>query len=263
MKDVQKMKDNRNLQIDRVGIKDFRFPIKIMGKVKEQSTIAKINMYVTLPHYFKGTHMSRFVEVLSKYQNKKIDLKILDNVIEEINKKLKSRFAEITLGFPYFVEKISPISKKKSLLCYECKFICSGNKKKERVLEVNVPVTTLCPCSKEISRNNAHNQRGFVRVRISSSEPLFIEDIIRIVEDEASCEIFSLLKREDEKYVTERAYNNPKFVEDMTRAVVKRLKEDKRINWFSVGTENEESIHNHNVFAYIEGGKKTKCMFLD
>ena len=262
MKDIQNSFDERNLPIDKVGVKHLIYPMKIICKKGNyQTSICEFDMFVTLPHHFRGTHMSRFIEVVEKYRKKILNIDIIEKMTKDIMNKLEAESAEIKIVFPFFMEKISPVSKKKSLLNYQCKFACAIKKKvKERILEVRVPITTLCPCSKKISKYGAHNQRSYVMIRINSSKKIFIEDIIRLVEKQAPSEIFTLLKRSDEKYVTEKAYENPKFVEDVARDIVSQIKKNKNILWYGVGVLNEESIHTHDVFAYIEGGKTPKCI---
>jgi len=254
MKDIQNSIDKRKLPIDKTGIRRLIYPMKIACKEgKYQTSVCEFDMFVALPHNFKGTHMSRFVETVEKYRTKIIHLSTIEKMTRDIMKRLEAKSAEVKVIFPFFIEKTSPISKKKSLLNYQCKFDCIIKKNiKRNTLEVRIPVTTLCPCSKEISEGGAHNQRSHVRVKIISSRTIWIEDIIRLVEKQAPCEIFTLLKRSDEKYVTEKAYKNPKFVEDVVRDVVFQLKKDKNIVWYGVGVLNEESIHNHDIFGYIE-----------
>ncbi|MEO6693840.1 MAG: GTP cyclohydrolase FolE2, partial [Ignavibacteria bacterium] len=217
-----------------------------------QHTIATIEMTVDLPKEFKGTHMSRFIEIL-QCKNREIHIDSIDTILIEMQKKLNASASHIEVKFPYFKEKNAPVTGKASLMDYGVKFHAVRNKdKKDFILTVNVPVTTLCPCSKNISKYGAHNQRGEVTVSVRFHDTVWIEDLISAVEESASCELYSLLKREDEKFVTERAYENPVFVEDLVRNVVIRLKENKSITWYSVEAENFESIHNHNAYAHIE-----------
>ena len=256
MIDIQNQPDFRNIPIDKVGIKGLRYPVKVLDKSTGlQSTIAQINMYVDLPHHCKGTHMSRFVEILNLVRTK-VSLESLTNILEDMKIILGAKSSHIEISFPYFIEKKSPATGSKGLMDYKCSITGSSNGKKntDLVLTVAVPVTSVCPCSKEISEYGAHNQRGEVSVSARFKKFIWIEDIVGLVEASASCDIFSVLKREDEKYVTERAYDNPKFVEDITRDVAKALMADKNITWFSVSAENFESIHNHSAYAYIERG---------
>ena len=254
MIDIQNQPDFRNIPIDKVGIKGLRYPVKVLDKTKgHQYTVAKINMYVDLPHQCKGTHMSRFVEILH-LSRPQISLESLSLILEDMKEILGAQSSHIEISFPYFIEKLSPVSGSKGLMDYDCTITGSSKSKKSTdiVLTVAVPVSSVCPCSKEISKYGAHNQRGEVLVSSRFKKFIWIEDIVQLVEACASCDIYSVLKREDEKYVTEKAYDNPKFVEDITRDVAKELIADKNIIWFSVSAENFESIHNHGAYAYIE-----------
>ncbi len=260
--DVQNLEDTRRIDIDKVGIKGIRHPIRVKDRSGgEQHTIATFNMYVYLPHNFKGTHMSRFVEILNNHDTE-ITVESFQEMLPEMTRKLDSASGNIDMTFPYFVNKAAPVSGVKSLLDYEVTFIgeiVKGNP--VMTLKVVVPVTSLCPCSKKISDYGAHNQRSHVTVRARIAPGphfLWIEDIIDLVEAEASCQLYGLLKRPDEKYVTERAYDNPKFVEDMVRDVANRLNLDKRIEYYVVESENFESIHNHSAYAMIERDKTKK-----
>ncbi len=250
--DVQSREDTRNISIDKVGVKNVRYPISLLDRAKKrQYTIANINMYVLLPSKFKGTHMSRFIEILNENRDC-IDIKNIDSIINQMRKKLNAKKAYIELSFPYFIEKKAPVSKIESLMSYDCTVKALGDEShKITTLEVAVPVTSLCPCSKEISEYGAHNQRGRATVSVEFSNMIWIEEIVKIVEGSASCEIYSLLKRPDEKYVTEKAYNNPVFVEDIARNIAVKLQKDERIKHFSIEVENFESIHNHNAYAFI------------
>lgn len=250
--DTQNQSDKREIPIDKVGIKDLKYPITVKDKDNGiQHTIATVAMTVDLPKEFKGTHMSRFVEVL---MNKKdIHIDSIFEILKEMQNKLHANSAHIELDFPYFKEKLAPVSKIPSLIDYRIKFHAVMNKdRKDVIMTVVVPVKTLCPCSKNISKYGAHNQRGEVTVAVRFNDMVWFEDIISIVEQSASCELFTLLKRDDEKYVTEKAYENPVFVEDVVRNVVMRLKQNEKILWYHVEAENFESIHNHNAYAMIE-----------
>lgn len=251
--DIQNQKDIRQIPIDKVGVKNLKYPIAVKDRDNEvQHTIATIAMTVDLPKEFKGTHMSRFVEIL-QCKDREIHVDSIDHILVEMQKRLHANASHIEIEFPYFMEKKAPVSGKPSLIDYIAKFHAVRNKnKKDFILTVKVPVTTLCPCSKNIAEYGAHNQRGEVTVSVRFKDNVWIEDIIDMVEDSASCELFSLLKREDEKYVTEKAYENPVFVEDLVRNIVVRLNQNKKITWFSVEAENFESIHNHNAYAHIE-----------
>ena len=254
MTDVQNLTDIRNIAINKVGIKNIKYPISLLDKEnKVQHTVADINMYVSLPKEFKGTHMSRFVEVINKYK-REIELGNLKEILLYMKDKLDAEDAHLEMTFPYFMEKIAPVSQASGLMDYTCMVQgnINSNDELDVVLGVRVPVTTLCPCSKEISRHGAHNQRSEVTVRVRMHDFIWLEELIALVESSGSCEIYSLLKREDEKYVTERAYENPVFVEDVVREITKKLSHDIRVLWFTVESENFESIHNHNAYAFVE-----------
>jgi GTP cyclohydrolase IB len=255
--DTQNQPDKRKLPINKVGVKNLKYPIALKDKEKEvQHTIATIAMTVDLPMHFKGTHMSRFVEILQNKQ-REIHIDSVYSILEEMQKKLHATIAHIEMEFPYFREKEAPVSKKSSLIDYRVKFHALMDKhKRDFIMTVIVPVTTLCPCSKNLSEYGAHNQRGEVTVAVRFTDMVWIEDIIAIVEKSASSELYSILKREDEKFVTEKAYENPVFVEDLARNIVIRLKKMKNIIWYSVEAENFESIHNHNAYAMIESKKE-------
>ncbi len=257
MADVQSSKDTRKIAINKVGIKDILHPVRVRDRSDgEQHTIANFNMYVNLPHNFKGTHMSRFVEILNS-REKEISVESFEEMLLEMADRLEAESAHIEMSFPYFVNKAAPVSKVKSLLDYHVTLIgeaCKGEI--STWIKVLVPVTSLCPCSKQISERGAHNQRSHVTVNVRTCGFVWIEEIIDLVEAEASCELYGLLKRPDEKYITERAYDNPKFVEDMVRDVAARLNEDDRICAYVVESENFESIHNHSAYAMIERDKE-------
>jgi GTP cyclohydrolase IB len=255
--DVQSTLDTRRIAIDRVGIKAIRHPVKVADKDGGvQHTVAVFNMYVNLPHNFKGTHMSRFVEILNSHE-REISVESFEDILRAMVTRLESESGHIEMTFPYFVNKSAPISGVQSLLDYEVTFV--GEIKKNRyefTMKVIVPVTSLCPCSKKISDYGAHNQRSHVTVSVRTNSFVWIEDVIRIAEDRASCELYGLLKRPDEKYVTEKAYDNPKFVEDIVRDVAEVLNRDDRIDAYVVESENFESIHNHSAYALIERDKR-------
>ncbi len=256
IEDVQSFADTRQLAIDKVGIKSIRHPIKVADKSEGvQHTVAVFNMYVHLPHNFKGTHMSRFVEILNGYE-REISVENFETMLREMVVRLEAESGHVEMTFPYFINKKAPISGVQSLLDYEVTFIgeiLDGQYR--QTMKVIVPVTSLCPCSKKISDYGAHNQRSHVTVTARTNEMVWIEDIVRMVEDQASCELFGLLKRPDEKYVTERAYDNPKFVEDMVRDVAAVFNADKRVDAYIIESENFESIHNHSAYALIEKDK--------
>lgn len=260
MKDVQMSRNSRGGDIQKVGVKDIEYPIVVLDKANgTQHTVGKFNMYVDLPYRFKGTHMSRFIEILNEYHHE-ISIKKFPEITEKMCQRLKARSAHLEVSFPYFIEKRAPVSQQCSLMNYLCHFCGnlsshSGSKKNDFYIGVQVPVNSLCPCSKEISSKGAHNQRSMVTVNFRFRRMVWIEDIIALVEASSSAEVFSLLKRSDEKYLTEQAYDNPMFVEDVVREVAKKLNSDPNITWFSVESENFESIHNHNAYAYIEKGQ--------
>ncbi len=258
MPDMQQSPDTRNIAIDKVGVKDIRYPIVVQDKRKEkQHTVARVNMYVDLPEQFKGTHMSRFIEVLNLYHGE-ISVDNMETILAEMKQRLEATRAHLELDFPYFIEKSAPVSGARSLLEYQCRMVGTLEDRFDFMLEASIPVTSLCPCSKEISERGAHNQRSIVTVQIRYSEHIWLEDLISWVEGCASCQVYSLLKREDEKAVTEQAYDNPMFVEDMVRAVTEKLRAVKEIDWFKVQCENFESIHNHSAYAMVEEKKIRK-----
>ena len=252
MPDTQKSRDTRNIPINKVGVKDIRYPIVVMDKSKvQQHTVARINMYVDLPHHFKGTHMSRFIEILNQYRGE-ITIRNLGQILEDMKDRLEATSAHIELEFPYFVEKEAPVSKAAGLMEYQCRLLGSLGKKKDFVLGVTVPVTSLCPCSREVSSRGAHNQRSAVRVDLRMNKFIWIEDLIAWIETCGSAPVYSLLKREDEKAVTEQAFDNPRFVEDIVRGVTEKLRQMPEISWFRVECENFESIHKHSAYAMVE-----------
>ncbi|MDR2637245.1 MAG: GTP cyclohydrolase FolE2 [Zoogloeaceae bacterium] len=256
--DVQSSADTRRLAINKVGIKSIRHPIRVSDRDRGvQHTIATFNMYVGLPHNFKGTHMSRFVEILNGHE-REISVENFPAMLKETVARLEAETGHIEMNFPYFINKSAPISGVRSLMDYDVTFlgdICAGGRITTR-LKVVIPATSLCPCSKEISERGAHNQRSHVTVTVLVNKFIWIEELVQLVESEASCELYGLLKRPDEKYVTERAYDNPKFVEDMVRDVAARLNADARVIAYTVESENFESIHNHSAYALIESEEK-------
>jgi GTP cyclohydrolase I len=254
--DVQGSPDTRRLAIDRVGIKSIRHPVRIRERAGGvQGTVAQFNMYVGLPHQFKGTHMSRFVEILNAHE-REISPDTFRVMLREMVKKLEAASGHIEMTFPYFVLKKAPISGVQSLMDYEVTFVGEiADGKETFTLKVLVPVTSLCPCSKKISARGAHNQRSHVTVAARIRTFVWIEEVIDLVEREASSELYGLLKRPDEKFVTEQAFDNPKFVEDMVRDIAAGLNADSRIVSYVVESENFESIHNHSAYALITGGK--------
>ncbi len=254
--DKQSEPDHRQLPIDKVGVRGLRFPIQIRDKnsASLQSTVATVGMFVDLPMEFKGTHMSRFVEVLNAHGSV-IHVENIPDILKTMQERLHSQNAHLEMEFPFFLTKKAPVSKKEGVMDYTVRFDAAMiGADLDFVLTVQCNVTTLCPCSKAISRYGAHNQRGEVTVAIRSEEVIWIEDLIALIESSGSSEMFSLLKREDEKAVTERAYENPVFVEDLVRNVVIQLQGRPEISWYRVEAENQESIHNHNAYACIEKG---------
>ncbi len=255
--DVQNSADTRQIAINKVGIKDIRHPVRVRDRsVGEQHTIANFNMYVNLPHNFKGTHMSRFIEILNAHE-REISVDSFKDMLSEMARRLEAEAGHIEMNFPYFVNKKAPVSGVESLLDYDVTLIGEIRKNKPIMyIKVVVPVTSLCPCSKEISDRGAHNQRSHVTVNVRTRGFVWIEEIIDLVENQASCQLYGLLKRPDEKYVTEYAYDNPKFVEDMVRDVAVQLNKDERFSAYVVESENFESIHNHSAYALIEKDKE-------
>jgi GTP cyclohydrolase I len=258
VEDVQARADTRRLPINRVGIKEISHPVLVKDRsAGEQHTIASFNMYVGLPHNFKGTHMSRFVEIL--HTEREISVESFRAMLEKMTDRLEADTGHIEMTFPFFVMKKAPVSGVESLMDYRASLI--GERRKgatEMWVRVVVPVTSLCPCSKKISSYGAHNQRSHVTITAKLDSHMWIEELIEVAESEASCELYGILKRPDEKYVTERAYENPKFVEDMVRDVATRLNADQRITAYVVEAENFESIHNHSAYALIERDKENE-----
>lgn len=254
LRDIQNLKDNRNVDIQKVGIKNLKLPLIIQRKNSSNLVVsADARVCVSLPRHYKGTHMSRFIEVLTEWQHKNLLGVDIKGCLEKIINNLDAESGELEFKFTYFIDKKSPVTKISAPMSYECSFegrIIDGVYK--FILGVVVPVTTLCPCSKEISDNGAHNQRALINVKVSydESEQIWIEDLIELVENCASCPLYTLLKREDEKFVTEKAWNNPKFVEDILRDVVVELRNFPVVNEFEVDCEAFESIHNHSAWAF-------------
>jgi GTP cyclohydrolase I len=255
MHDKQSEPDYRKLRIDKVGVRGLRFPIQIRDKERTlQNTIATIGLFVDLPQEFKGTHMSRFIEVLNSHGHM-VHVENIPDILHAMQAKLKSAVAHLEMEFPFFLVKKAPVSGMESVMDYTARFDATATGREiDFVLTVKAGVTTLCPCSKAISRHGAHNQRGLVTVQVRSRKAIWIEDLIALVESSASSELYSLLKRQDEKAVTERAYENPVFVEDLVRNVALKLNAHPDVTWYKVEAENFESIHNHNAYASIEKG---------
>ena len=254
--DIQSSEDTRYINIDRVGIKDIRHPIVVRDRSgRDQHTVATFNMYVSLPHNFKGTHMSRFVEILNHHEYE-ITVESFKHMIVEMTEILQAEAGHIEMSFPFFMTKFAPISKVQSLMDYQVSFIGQIKNQVTSVLvKIIVPITSLCPCSKNISDYGAHNQRSHVTVQARLRSFVWVEELIEMIEKVGSCELYGLLKRPDEKYVTEKAYDNPKFVEDIVRDVAIRLNADDRITAYVVESENFESIHNHSAYAMVEQDK--------
>lgn len=253
--DVQKEKDDRKIPIDKVGVRDVRYPITVLDKSSgHQHTVASVNMYVNLPHEVRGTHMSRFLNILNEHRGE-ITVENIPIVLQKMRERQKAESAHIEITFPYFMTKKAPISGEESQMEYHCTVLGAAEPDVTLGIKVDVPISTLCPCSKEISEIGAHNQRGIVRVAVRFEKFLWIEDLISMIEESCSCDVFSLLKRVDEKFVTEKAYGNPMFVEDVVRTVAQKLNSDNNITWFRVECETMESIHNHNAYAFIEQEK--------
>jgi len=261
MKDVQSQKDLRNISIQKVGVKDVEIPLKIERKTGEKTSElivvhAKAKMSVGLGSEFRGTHMSRFMEILNAHNSESLLTSNIEHILADMKNKLDAQYAYLKFDFEYFIEKSAPVSKLKSLMSYDCAFEgeLDENCNFKFYLIAKVPITTLCPCSKEISDYGAHNQRAIIKIKIGydTNNHIWLEDLIAMAESCSSCQIYPLLKREDEKYVTECAYQNPKFVEDVIRDIVLKIKENPKINFYEVEVEAQESIHKHNAWAYIK-----------
>jgi GTP cyclohydrolase I len=255
VEDVQARTDSRQVPINKVGIKDIKHPVRLRDRsAGEQHTIATFNMYVSLPHNFKGTHMSRFVEVL--HHEREISVENFPAILREMTTRLEAEVGHIEMSFPFFVAKHAPVTGVESLMDYGASLIGEQRAGKTEIwVKVIVPVTSLCPCSKKISERGAHSQRSHVSVSARLREHLWIEELVELIEAQASCEVYGILKRPDEKFVTERAYDNPKFVEDLVRDVAVELNKDSRVGAYVIAAENFESIHNHSAYALIERNK--------
>lgn len=257
LRDVQSEHDVRNIAIDRVGVGGLSYPIIVLDRERgKQATVADIEMAVSLPHDYRGTHMSRFVETL-EIMRETITPHNLEGLTDNLIEKLDAQRAEVIVRFPYFIRKSAPCSGRESWSRYDVAFTAQkgGGEKFVIITEVVAAVQTLCPCSKEISERGAHNQRAYIKVAVRMSEFIWIEELVSAVEECASAPTYTLLKREDEKFVTELAYDNPRFVEDVVREVSLRFDADARIYWYRVSVSSNESIHNHNAFAEVERGK--------
>ena len=254
LKDVQSTPDDREIALKKVGIKKLQYPITVLDKKDgKQNTVANVSLFVNLPHHFKGTHMSRFVEVFNKYSTN-ISMKEFMNMLDDMRSHLDAKCSYGKISFPYFIKKLSPVTKQPSFIMYKCAFSGSATKEKSCFHVIaQAPIQTVCPCSKEISKYGAHNQRGRVKVDMEIGSFFWLEDLITLMEEVASSPLYSLLKRPDEKYVTEYSYQNPKFVEDVVRDVCIRLPRLGNFPHCSIEAENYESIHAHNAFASSEG----------
>ena len=251
MIDIQSTPDTRAVPLQKVGVKNVKYPIQVLDKSrKKQNTTGTVNLFVNLPHNFKGTHMSRFIEVFHKHHND-ISMNNFLEMLEEIRSKLDAERAFGRITFPYFIEKSAPVTKSAGLMEYTCSAGSNAARNARFFISIKVPIATLCPCSKAISDYGAHNQRGFVKVKVLYSKFFWIEDVIEMIENCASTPLYSVLKRQDEKFVTEHAYDNPRFVEDVVREVYLGLKK-MDFKWFTVEAETEESIHFHNAYACAE-----------
>lgn len=258
MRDVQSEPANHEIPIDRVGVRDVIYPIKVLDREHGmQQTIAKISLYCNLPHNYRGTHMSRFIEVLNAYLDN-ITPHNLKNLLSDIKLKLQAEESHVDISFTYFIKKKAPITKAESFMNYEVRFVAELKDKFDFITEVVVPVNTLCPCSKEISERGAHNQRAKILTSVRMKKMVWLEDLIRYAEESASAPLFALLKRPDEKYITEHAYDNPRFVEDVAREVAYKLEQNDNITWYFVQVTSYESIHNHNAFACVKKDKENK-----
>src|ERR1700736_3768865 len=259
--DTQNLPDHREVAIDRVGVTNLRFPIQVRDKAHSvQNTVATVSLTVDLPHHFKGTHMSRFIEVLNEHGSV-VHVDNIKEILRHLQQRLDAQQAHVDFEFPFFIEKKAPVTEAIGLMDYNVRFTATATlKESDFVLTVMVPVTTLCPCSKAISKYGAHNQRGQVTLSVRFSKLVWIEELIQIVESSASAELYSLLKRPDEKAVTERAYDHPVFVEDLVRNIAIKANADRRITWYRVEAENFESIHNHNAYAMVESGNRSNAL---
>ena len=253
MRDIQSEQDTRAVPLQKVGVKGVKYPVTVLDKTsKKQQTTATVDLFVNLPHNYKGTHMSRFIEVFHKY-HEDISMHQFLDMLEEMRTKLSAQKAFGRVEFPYFIEKKAPVTEAAGIMQYKCSYEGEVSEDGDRrfYVSIQVPVATLCPCSKAISEYGAHNQRGSVSVRLLYKDFFWIEDIISMIESCASTPLYTLLKRKDEKYVTENAYENPRFVEDVVREVYLGLKKA-GFEYFTVEAETDESIHNHNAYAFAE-----------
>ena len=271
MLDVQSNPDGRGLAIQKVGVKNVRYPVRVLDRRQgRQCTIASVSLYVDLPHDLKGTHMSRFIEVLNNHRQR-IGRSRLEPLLMDLIQRFDAQSAHVEISFPYFIEKEAPVSRQKAHMDYECRLLASYEKEKaagDFIVGVKVPVTTVCPCSKAISERGAHNQRSEVLIEVRHRDFIWLEELIDAAESCASSPVYALLKREDEKFVTENGYDHPQFAEDLVRDITRKLSADPRITWLHVASENFESIHNHSAYASLEmqnadlkqGGESGRCL---
>lgn len=249
--DIQSREDRRNIPIDRVGVRNVRYPMLLLDRDRgTQHTVGTFSLTVDLPHRHKGTHMSRFLEVLGEHEDE-ISVESIPQILAKLRERLNSEISHLHVSFTFFRSKKAPVTGKAGMMGYDCEFAATGGTLEDFVMVVHVPVTTLCPCSKEISARGAHNQRGLVTARIRFEGMLWLEEAIEIIEATSSCDLFPVLKRPDEKWVTEKAYDTPRFVEDMVREVSLAFDNEPRIKSYEVEVENDESIHAHNAYAYL------------
>lgn len=240
------------MKLKSVGIENISYPVKIRQKSGgHQDTVATIDLQVSVPRSYRETCVATFINILNKYQDD-LSVTMIPSLLQEVKSELNAASARLEMTFPYFIEKTAPVSSTQSLMEYRCRFTCELGDTDDLILSVWVPITTLCPCSKEISDYGAHNQRAEVNLNIRYNKFIWMEDLISMIESTASCEVFALLKRPDEKFVTERAYQNPMFVEDVVRKVAEQALDHQDITWFSAGVESFESIHKHSAYAYID-----------
>jgi GTP cyclohydrolase IB len=251
MRDVQSGPDFRKMPIQKVGIRNIRYPLAVRDRSREkQDTVANVTLSVNLPHSYRGTHMSRFVEVLDRFRGE-VSYHTLEDILMEIRRELSAEESHIEVQFPYFLRRRAPVSGLESLMSYDCTISADCAAHLEIATRVEIPVHTLCPCSKEIAGVSAHNQRGTVAITVGMTKFIWIEDLVEIAEASASSPVYALLKREDEKLITEQAYENPRFVEDVVREVALRLEKLPGLRYYGVEVENFESIHNHSAYAVI------------
>jgi len=258
MPDVQALRDTRRVAIDRVGVKEVVYPIRLATREGgEQRSVATISMYVALPQEQKRTHMSRFLEVLNEHAGEPFRPEDIPALTRAIRDRLKAEKAHFEAKFVYFIEKHAPVTGAAGLMNYEVSFECTSNSHDDLIMSVAAPATSLCPCSKEISAYGAHNQRCRIEAKVRMDGVLWIEDLVELLENAASHPVYAVLKRPDEKFVTEKAYENPKFVEDIVRDLAMAMDDEDRIVWYSISSENYESIHSHNAYAEIVRDKRS------